>query len=115
MFTLDPAFVKPTYDDRSFTAIPQSIAGLLGHGQSVLSPELFRSLPRTYRSVVVCLLDGFGWRFFEKAADGYPALRRFLDRGAALKLTAQFPSTTAAHVTCLHTNLEVGQSGVWEW
>lgn len=115
MFELDPAFLRPTYDSRGFTAIPQSIAGLLSRGQIVVTSDLFRSLPETYRCVVLCLFDGFGWRFFERYADGYPALRRFLDRGAALKLTAQFPSTTAAHITCLHTNLEVGQSGVWEW
>ena len=28
---------------------------------------------------------------------------------------SQFPSTTASHVTCLHSGLEVGQSGVFEW
>jgi hypothetical protein len=115
MFELDPAFIRPTYDSRCFTAIPQSIAGLLGHGQICLPPELFRGLPQTYRSVVLILLDGFGWRFFEKVADDYPALRRFMAANGVVKLTAQFPSTTAAHVTCLHTGLEVGQSGVFEW
>ena len=115
MFELDPAFIRPAYDGCCFTAIPQSIAGLLGHGQIALAPELFRGLPKTYRSVVLVLLDGFGWRFFEKVADDYPALRRFAAADGVVKLTAQFPSTTAAHVTCLHTGLEVGQSGVYEW
>lgn len=115
VFHLDPAFVKPTYDGRSFTAIPRSIAGLLGRGAIALAPETLAGLPQSYRAVVVLLLDGFGWRFFEKYADGYPALRRFLDHGTATRFTSQFPSTTAAHITCLHTGLEAGQSGLYEW
>lgn len=115
MFQLDPAFVKPTYDDHSFTAIPHSIAGLLGHGSVALAAETLAGLPQSYRAVVVLLLDGFGWRFFEKYADSYPALRRFLDHGTVTKATSQFPSTTAAHITCLHTGLESGQSGIYEW
>ena len=116
MFTLDPAFVKPTYDRGCFTAIPQSIAGLLGVAEQTSLPTgLLDGLPSRCRAVVLFLLDGCGWRFFEKVADDYPALRRFSAAGGVAKLTAQFPSTTAAHVTCLHTNLEVGQSGVYEW
>jgi predicted AlkP superfamily pyrophosphatase or phosphodiesterase len=42
-------------------------------------------------------------------------LKRFLRHGAVSKMTAQFPSTTAAHVTCMHTGLNVGQSGIYEW
>ena len=64
---------------------------------------------------MLILLDGFGWRFFEKVVEAYPALRRFAAADGVAKLTAQFPSTTAAHITCLHTGLEVGQSGVYEW
>ncbi len=115
MLHLHPEFVKPTYDGRNFTAVPASIAGLLGRGQVALTPEVLAGLPDTYRAVVLVLIDGFGWRFFEKFADGYPALRRFVDHGTVTKLTAQFPSTTAAHITTLHTGLEVGQSGLYEW
>lgn len=115
MFHLHPAFIKPAYDSRGFVALPRSIAGLLGRGQIALAPEALAGLPGTYRAVVLVLIDGFGWRFFEKYTDGYPALRRFLDHGVVARLRAQFPSTTAAHVTTLHTGLEVGQSGLYEW
>lgn len=115
MLHLQPTFVKPTYDGYSFTAVPASIAGLLGRGPIALAPEALAGLPDQYRAVVLILADGFGWRFFEKYADGSPALRRFLDHGTATKTTSQFPSTTTAHITCLHTGLEVGQSGLYEW
>ena len=116
MFALDPAFLRPSYDVRCFTAIPASIGPLFGApGTALLPAEFLPGRPKTFRSVVLILLDGFGWRFFEKVADDYPALRRFIAAEGAIKLTSQFPSTTAAHVTCLHTGLEVGQSGVYEW
>jgi predicted AlkP superfamily pyrophosphatase or phosphodiesterase len=65
--------------------------------------------------VIVCLVDAFGWRFFTKYRDRYPFLSRFVADGFVSKLTSQFPSTTAAHITAMHTGLPVGQSGVYEW
>ena len=116
MFTLDPAFVRPSYDENCFTALPASIGPLLGApGVAALPDGFLPGRPRAFRAVVLILLDGFGWRFFEKVADDYPALRRFAAASGVAKLTSQFPSTTAAHITCLHTGLEVGQSGVYEW
>ena len=115
MFHLDPAFVRPAYDGFNFTAVPGSIAGLLGCGSIALAPQVLAGLPQHYQKVVVILADGFGWRFFERFANASPALRRFRDRGTITKLTSQFPSTTASHITCLHTALEVGQSGIYEW
>lgn len=114
-FRLDPAFVRPAYDGRSFSAIPRSIAGLLGCGTVALAAETLDGLPQRYRAVVLILVDGFGWRFFQRYADGYPALQRFLRHGVATRLTSQFPSTTTTHITCLHTGLETGQSGLYEW
>jgi predicted AlkP superfamily pyrophosphatase or phosphodiesterase len=60
-------------------------------------------------------VDAFGWRFFEQYHQRSPFLRRAVEQGLAVKLTSQFPSTTAAHVTTIHTGLPVGESGVYEW
>lgn len=134
-FRLDPAFIRPAYDGLGFTAVPGSIAGLLARGQGwpsasgdwpstsaiELAPQVevtsaaFAGLPHNYRKVVVILVDGFGWRYFEQFAGSNAALRRFQDHGTVTRLTSQFPSTTAAHITCLHSGLEVGQSGIYEW
>jgi len=61
--------------------------------------------------LLVVLLDAFGMRFVERHAD-HPLLRR-LD--AIRPLEAQFPTTTTAEMTTLHTGLPVGLHGLYEW
>jgi predicted AlkP superfamily pyrophosphatase or phosphodiesterase len=97
---LHDRFVKPRYDACGFAGIPARIQDYCASGK--------------YDAVVLFMVDGFGWRFFEQYQD-WPCLRRFADGGTVEKLTSQFPSTTAAHVTTIHTGLPVGQSGVFEW
>jgi len=93
-------FVKPSYDSGGFAGLPARIREHCTSGK--------------YDAVVLFLVDGFGWRFFEKFQDE-PFLKRLTKSGKVEKLTAQFPSTTAAHVTTIHTGLPVGESGVYEW
>ncbi len=110
-------FTQPCYDSYCFSKIPATIEFLLsGQGQSALPTDVFGNMgANKYDKVVFFFIDAFGWRFFERYAEKYPFLKRVLEQGCVSKLTSQFPSTTAAHVTCMHTGLEVGQSGVYEW
>src|SRR6266481_9775709 len=109
-------FVMPLYDSYCFANLPQTIEFLLsGRGQNSFPPDVFGSLPTSYNKVILFFIDAFGWRFFAKYAEKYEFLKTVLKYGVVSKLTSQFPSTTAAHVTCIHTGLNVGQSGVYEW
>jgi hypothetical protein len=109
-------FTRPCYESYCFSNLPATLLFLLtGQGQSALPLDVFGKLPTRYNKVVLFFLDGFGWRFFERYAEKYRFLKTIMTRGVASKLTSQFPSTTAAHVTCIHTGLDVGQSGVYEW
>src|ERR1700730_15356944 len=115
-------FIRPRYDSYCFSNLPSAIQFLLAGDQQAqqkqqtrLPLDVFGSLPTSYDAVVFFFIDAFGWRFFERNAEKYAVLKTFLEHGVVSKLTSQFPSTTAAHVTCIHTGLEVGQSGVYEW
>jgi len=97
---LSNEFIQPRYDAGGFVNIPRHIFDMLTCGQ--------------YEAVVLFLIDGFGWRFFE-AFEDTPFLKWVDKEGSITKLTSQFPSTTAAHLTTLHTGLPVGEHGVFEW
>jgi len=100
MPNLNPTFIKPRYDSGGFAGIPNRITKAFESGN--------------YDAVVLFFIDGFGWRFFEKYQDA-SFIKHIAAHGKIEKLTSQFPSTTAAHVTTIHTGLPVGVSGVHEW
>ena len=109
-------FVRPLYGSYCFSNIPATIDFLLtGHTSQMLPIDVLGNLPTRYDTVIFFFIDAFGWRFFERYAEKYAFLKTVSSQGVVSKLTSQFPSTTAAHVTCMHTGLNVGQSGVYEW
>jgi hypothetical protein len=81
---------------RTFADIPVTVERLLTGGE--------RS------RVAVVLLDAFGRRFRERHA-AHPFLRRL----PVTPVTSQFPPTTTAHVTTMHTGRPVGAHGLYEW
>lgn len=97
---MNQTFIKPRYDERGFAGLPDRIKNAFSSGN--------------YDAIILFLVDGFGWRFFERFQDA-PFLKRMLKHGRVEKLISQFPSTTAAHLTTIHTGWNVGQSGVHEW
>jgi Type I phosphodiesterase / nucleotide pyrophosphatase len=81
---------------RSFPDVPATVERLLTGGER--------------ERVGVVLLDAFGRRFLERHAD-HPFLRRL----AVTEIATQFPPTTTAHVTTMHTGRPVGEHGLYEW
>lgn len=108
-------FLRPDYDNGCFADLPALIRHCLtGEPVDLPAAAQWGGYLRRYDTVILVLVDAFGWRFFEQFANR-PLLRRFSEQGAVLRWTSQFPSTTAAHITCLNTGLTPGQSGVYEW
>lgn len=110
----DSIFTKPLYDSYCFSNLPGTIKDLLGMKTDRRLPsDVLNS--RESEQVVLLLIDGFGWKFWNKYKSKYSFLRRFQKEGVVSKLTTQFPSTTAPNITVIHTNQDVGESGVYEW
>jgi hypothetical protein len=100
--------VVPRYDDGGFAALPATVARLLGVGEGGV---VLDGLPASARHVVLVLLDAFGWRFFTRHGD-HRLLRRV---DVVARLTTQFPATTTAHISTLHSGAPVGEHGLYEW
>ena len=97
---MNPTFVKPRYDSGGFADLPARIQRVFKNDQA--------------KNVVFFFIDGFGWRFYQQFKE-HPFFVELAKYGSVEKITSQFPSTTAAHVTTWHTGLPVGESGVFEW
>jgi hypothetical protein len=111
-----PDFIKPRYGSHCFADLPLTIKyWLTGVGPPSLAPDVLGRFDQHYDTVMLFLMDSFGWRYIEQYGDDPPFLRRLHQVGQIAKLTSQFPSTTMAHVTTIHTGLPVGQSGAYEW
>jgi hypothetical protein len=107
--------VLPAYGGRCFADIPATVVRLLpGSGDGGLDPEVLADLDRRWTRVVLVVVDAFGWSCAERHAD-HPFLRRVAADGVLAQLTSQFPSTTSAHMTTLHSGLPLGETGIYEW
>jgi predicted AlkP superfamily pyrophosphatase or phosphodiesterase len=108
--------IRPRYHEACFADLPETIQyWLTGEGRPALSPGILDGLPRRYDTIICFLVDAFGWCFVDEYLERYRFLQALGHDGRLSKITSQFPSTTAAHVTCIHTGLPVAQSGVYEW
>lgn len=89
--------------------VVRALTGASSGGALDLGP-----LAGRYERVVMVYFDAFGWQSYERHGS-HPLLEHARARGQVSKLTSQFPSTTAAHMTTIQTGLPVGVHGVYEW
>lgn len=86
------------------------------HGFSSIPSQIRATLTcDSPKSVVLFLVDAFGWSFWQRFQSRYPILQHLSQNGTLTKSTAQFPSTTTAEITTLNTGLPVGAHGLYEW
>lgn len=103
----------PEQGRRCFDQLPSTIERLLtGRTDGPARDEPL--LRERFDRVALIYLDAFGWTFLERQGS-HPLLRRARADGIVTQLTSQFPSTTSAHVTTIHSGLPVADHGVYEW
>lgn len=109
-----PNTVRPLHASFCFSNLPSTIASIFDHvNTGTVPPSCLPVRAGEVDRVVSLFVDALGFRFIEQL--DHPFLTRCEKDGIVSKLTAQFPSTTAAAVTTYATGLPVGLSGVYEW
>ncbi|MFA6588519.1 MAG: alkaline phosphatase family protein [Patescibacteria group bacterium] len=116
--TSSRGFIKrPLYESYCFSNICGTIENIfLERDQRPALPiDVLGKCRKSYKNVVIFLMDGFGWSLFKKMSKNDDFLKKISKISVVSQLTSQFPSTTAAEMSSLHTDLSVGESGVCEW
>jgi predicted AlkP superfamily pyrophosphatase or phosphodiesterase len=107
----------PDYKTGNFAHLPGLLQSLLGHSvETPLSPQVFGFRPGQFKNVIFLFLDAFGWNTYSYFLNRRNrVISKLASKGQVRKLTSQFPSTTAAHVTTFNTGQPVARHGVLEW
>ncbi|MEZ4863711.1 MAG: alkaline phosphatase family protein [Caldilineaceae bacterium] len=108
--------IRPNYGHGCFADLPNLIQSCLtAHAVPVGLAGIPQELLRRYDKVIFILADAFGWQHVGPRIGHNSLLQQMGDAGVIAQWTSQFPSTTAAHVTCIHSGLTPAHSGVFEW
>lgn len=120
-FDAGPGAVYPNYHGFALNNIPAAACHWLGvplFGDPPLDDEILALHPRTYRHVILLVIDGLGWDMLAETLarasteDGYAVWPEIAERGALVPLTSISPSTTAAALTTFWTGRAPGAHGV---
>ncbi len=110
------SFVKPLGESYCFSNICDGIEDLLiGKTSSKLPGDVFGEFKKEYKNVVLFVIDGFGWSLFNELCGKNLLPKELLEKSVISQMTAQFPSTTAAALTSIHTGMPVEETGIYEW
>jgi hypothetical protein len=103
----------PERERRCFDQLPATIERVLT-GATTGLPLDEPLLHERFERVAFIYLDAFGWTFLERQRR-HSLLSRVGSNGFQAQLTSQFPSTTTAHATTIHSGLPVAEHGLYEW
>ena len=114
---LGDGFLLPDYAGGSILNLPASLCGWLGApglGASPLRSELAAAFGRTYKRVILILVDALALHRLQRWMDDgtAPVWSRLAQQGQLAALTSITPSTTSAALTSLWTGRSPAEHGV---
>lgn len=96
--------------------IPNTIISKFGYEkEKILPTDVFLGSNKTYNTIILFVLDAFGYNQYERLKDHHPFFKWVTGSGVVSKLTTQFPSTTTNNITTLQAGLPVSETGIYEW
>lgn len=119
----EDGYLFPAYGDYCFANVPGTVASILGGeaerlgapADRVLPDDVLDDVPTEVETVLVVLLDGFGFEHWKRDHRDHTLLRRITERGRVTPLTSIYPSETAAATTTFHTGRLAAGHGVIGW
>lgn len=114
--TVAEGFLRPDYDGYCFANVPGTAASVLGADLSRSLPEdVLAGVDTDVDTVVVLLVDAYGYEQFRESRGSVPFFDRLAERGQVTPLTGIYPTETAACVTTMHTGRRPVEHGVLGW
>ena len=113
---LAPDYIRPDYNGYCFANVPATIGSLLDVdlGGPMLPSAVFENVQTDVETVVVVLVDGFGFEQWDRHSDvGF--FNRLTNRVAVTPLTSVYPSETAAAMSTYMTARTPIEHGLIGW
>ena len=118
----EDGYLFPDYEGYCFANVPHTVASVLGVETG--RTRTHRTLPEDVLSnvdaqgvetVLVVLVDGFGFEQWRRERDHHGFLDRLTDAARVTPLTSLYPSETAAAMNTFHTGRLPAEHGVVGW
>ena len=108
-------FTVPLYDTYCFSNIVETIKDLFGIENTKGLPINAIKGHKETNKVIFFLVDGFGWKFYERTRGKSKFFKSIDKEGIESKLTTQFPSSTSGQIPTILTNKSINEHGIVDW